>query len=92
MDAEAQLASLKEQVAKEKATSRDNLKKVMKLTQEKKALEEQLASGQDSGGSDAAELASLRAQVEQLQQRLTEKTNAATELEEELEGAKEEVC
>eukprot|EP00965_Chrysotila_dentata_P185157 6112269-Pleurochrysis_carterae.AAC.4 len=39
---EDELAALRAAVAKEKATSRENLKKVVKLTQEKKALEAQL--------------------------------------------------
>ena len=89
---DVQLASLREQVQKEKATSRDNLKKVMKLTQEKKTLEELLASTGSGGSSTSeAEVAALRAQAEQLQQQLSAKTVEAEELEEELEGAKEEV-
>ena len=92
----SQLAALKEQVAKEKATSRENLKRVMKITQERKALEllleERIApAGSGGGGTSEAEVAALRAQAEQLQQQLSAKTLEAAELEEELEGAKEEV-
>jgi hypothetical protein len=93
----AWVAALKEQLAKEKATSRDNLKKVMKITQEKKALEllleEQIASAGSAGGGSTseAEVVVLRAQAEKLQQQLSAKTVEAAELEEELEGAKEEV-
>ena len=86
------VTALREQLAKEKATSRDNLKKVMKVTQEKKALEllleEQIAGG---GSTSEAEVAALSAQAEQLQWQLSAKTAEAKELEEELEGAKEEV-
>ena len=86
------MTALREQLAKEKATSRDNLKKVMKVTQEKKALEllleEQIAGG---GSTSEAEVAALSAQAEQLQRQLSAKTAEAKELEEELEGAKEEV-
>ena len=91
------MAALKEQLAKEKATSRDNLKKVMKITQEKKALEllleEQIASAGSAGGGSTseAEVAALSTQVEQLQRQLSAKTAESKELEEELEGAKEEV-
>ena len=90
----AQVAALKEQLAKEKATSRDNLKKVMKITQEKKALElrlEEQNAPAGGGSTSEAEVAALRAQVEQLQRQLSEKTAEAKELEEELEGAKEEL-
>ena len=40
--------SLRTQVAKEKQTSRDNLKKVMRITQEKKEVLEQLAALQST--------------------------------------------
>ena len=62
----AQVAALKEQLAKEKATSRDNLKKVMKITQEKKALElrlEEQNAPAGGGSTSEAEVAALRAQV-----------------------------
>ena len=52
----AQVAALKEQLAKEKATSRDNLKKVMKITQEKKALELRLEEqNAPAGGGSTSE-------------------------------------
>eukprot|EP00964_Phaeocystis_antarctica_P133956 scaffold98188_cov58-Phaeocystis_antarctica.AAC.5 len=68
----------------------------MKITQEKKALEllleERIApAGSGGGGTSEAEVAALRAQAEQLQRQLSAKTLEAAELEEELEGAKEEV-
>ena len=61
-----QVAQLKEQVAKEKEKAKENLKKVMKLKQEKKELEDQLAAGSGGGGGSAAEVSELRAEVERL--------------------------
>ena len=63
----------------------------MKLTQEKKELEDQLAAGSGGSGGSAAEVSELRAEVERLKQELEEKSTAVTELEEEMEGIKEEV-
>lgn len=88
--ADAEIAALKEQVAKEKATSRENLKKVMKITQEKKALEEQLAAAGGGGGGNSAEMEALRAQVAALQQQMQAKAAEVSNLQEELESAKEE--
>ena len=88
--ADAEIAALKEQVAKEKATSRENLKKVMKITQEKKALEEQLAAAGGGGGGNSAEMEALRTQVAALQQQMQAKAAEVSNLQEELESAKEE--
>lgn len=88
---DAEVAALKGQVATEKATSRENLKKVMKVTQEKKALEEQLAAAGGGGGGNGAETEALRAQVAELQQQMHTKAAEVSGLHEELEGAKEEV-
>ena len=92
MSSDPEVAALKEQVAKEKATSRENLKKVMKITQEKKALEEQLAAaGGGDGGGSSADMEALRAQNAHLQHQVGVITSHFDRVQEELEGAKEEV-
>ena len=50
MDPEARVAAVMAQVEKEKATSRENLKKAMKASQDKKAVEAQLAQVMEATG------------------------------------------
>ena len=61
---EEQIAALQAQVAKEKTTSRENLKKVMKANQEKKAAEARLAqleaAAADTGASERAAASEAR--------------------------------
>ena len=83
----ADVGELQALVQKERATSRDNLKKVMAISKEKKDVEAQLSAQAAAAGQLQAEAAALRAKVSALEGELEETKEELGEWQEEAEAS-----